>query len=243
VARRTIESDIYERLYGPPRSGRDVRRGESGQRRVLVDAALLPPPETDPTAIEAPSRPRPKRGGIVLPAAGIGVLVGVALLILLGSEGGSRHHSAPVARAKPKPTASHAARRHRVRRKHRAPARRAASTQTTAAPAPSPPTNALPPIRPARQATTVPPAQTPTAPRRQDAPPRPAKPTPPRTVPSPPPTVTHRVPPTPPQPPSTVPAPAPPTNPGGQGSPGGWPGTGGASPRPPSHSVRLAKRG
>ena len=182
VARRSVESDVYERLYGPPRSGRDVRRGPGGQRRVLVDAALLPPPESDPTPPPAWSRPRPRWGGIVLPAALIGVLLGVALLIVLGLGDGARHRSAPVARAKPKPAPADAPRKQRVRRRHRAPARQSASTQTTATSVPSPPAKALPPMRPARRATTVPPVRTWTAPRQQKAPPRPAYPIPPSIV-------------------------------------------------------------
>jgi hypothetical protein len=111
-----------------------------------------------------PNRRGPGSRGIVLPAAAIGVLLGVALLILLGSGGASRPHSAPVARTKPKPAASHAARKQRGQGRHRASADQPASTQTTAVPAPSPPAKALPLITPARQAMTVPRAQTATAP-------------------------------------------------------------------------------
>jgi DivIVA domain-containing protein len=154
------------------------------------------------TAEAAPEGKAGQWGRIVLPAVGVGVLLGVALLIVLRLGDGARHHSAPVARAKPKlgsgdgarhhsapvprarlkPTAARAAPTHRGRPRHRASARQSGPTQTTAAPAPSPPANALPPIRPARQATTVSPAPTSTAPRQQEAPPRPAYPIPPRIV-------------------------------------------------------------
>ena len=154
------------------------------------------------TAEAAPEGKAGQWGRIVLPAVGVGVLLGVALLIVLGlgdgarhrsapvarakpklgSRGGSRHDSAPVARARLKPTAARAAPKHRVRWRHRASARQSAPTQTTAAPAPSPRAKALAPIRPARRATTVSPAPTPTAPRQEDAPPRSAYPIPPRVV-------------------------------------------------------------
>jgi DivIVA domain-containing protein len=185
---------------------------EVGARTIAhVEPAVVGPVDPAPdviaevqesTAEAGPEGKAGQWGRIVLPALGVGALLGVALLIVLrlgdgaphhsapvarakpklGSGDGARHHSAPVARARLKPTAARAAPTHRVRRRHRASARQSAPTQTTAAPAPSPPANALPPIRPARQATTLSPAPTSTAPRQQEAPPRPAYPIPPRIV-------------------------------------------------------------
>jgi DivIVA domain-containing protein len=199
-----------------------IARGEPAVGGPVAAAPDVVAEVQKSTAEAAPERKAGQWGRIVLPAVGIGVLLGVALLIVLGSGDGSRHDSAPVARARPKlgsgdgsrhdsapvararpklgsedgsrhysapvarvklrPTAARAAPKHRVRRRHRAPARQSASTQTTPAPAPSPPANALPPIRPARRATTVSPVRTRTAPREQKAPPRPAYPIPPRIV-------------------------------------------------------------
>jgi hypothetical protein len=205
---------VYERLYGRSGTAANGSRGPSEQGRVLVDTALLPPPEPEPRASQSP--PRRSQRPIVLPAAAVGALLGVALLVLLGSgdDSGPRPAGVVVNPPKPERVTAPAQRKHRARRRHRRSTRQRPLPQTGAA-APQPVTaNGPQPVAPDTPAPKrSKPRERNERRRQQNAPSPQSKPTPPTSTSPPPSSGGQPSPPTTQQPPPTAPAPAPPTTP------------------------------
>src|SRR5215211_795388 len=214
VPGRSVESDVYERLYGRSETAWRGRRRASEERQVLVDTALLPAPELEPT--ESPATPRRSQPPIVLPAAGAGFVLGVALLLLLGSDGGSESRSGAVVPAPPprQHLSSNERSHHRPHRKRRASRKRRAAIGTGAG-SPRPLTASVPPA-PARHPSArrdSKRAQPKKRPRPHDPSPPRRSPTSPTTTPPPPPSGGEAAPPTTQPAPPTDTAPPPPTAP------------------------------